>query len=579
MKTKTLILGAIALMTLAACSSDEYVGTTPLTRNQAIIFSGGNNNVTRADVTGASAAALLNNSFRVYATVATNPETVAFDNYLVDYNGNIGGDSTNTHGWTYLGQNSLGVNPAVQVVKYWDLSAPAYNFVAFSGLDNDIRVTSSESNTVKVTPSNIQKLFVADRVTAKYDASNTGTTANVQYGKGPVTFNFKRVLSRIRLGIYETVPGYAVKDVKFYYDENYLHQAGTSTKTIAGLRGEFPVQGSYIFTYDANNMVVASLSDIDRTMANNFQFGELAYTKAASSLVSGGYLKGDGTVDNDGDEIFLSTSSAEPTWAKKDAVLDGQNVSNSMWQPILPFPENQMNLVLRVDFTLVAVDGVGAPISVKGASAVVPVSYAQWKPNYAYTYIFKISDKTNGTTGEPNPNPSDPDNPNPNPEPGVDPGLYPITFDATVSSVDDYSQETITGVTNLGGDAITTYSVTSDVTNANEYHVGEEIIASSISHGRWCVAYSATETTEKQVSDNNTYTYTTLVGAAANGKTVEQNGTTEARFTVEKAGYYIIWLHYLPTGLADKDDVYDATGTLVEKGNYVDVFKIVKTVD
>lgn len=579
MKTKSILLGAIALTTLAACSTDDYVGTTQPARPDAIIFSGGNNKVTRADVTGANAAALLNNTFRVFATVATNPETVVFDNYVVDYNGNIGSDSTNTHGWTYLGQTSLGVNPAVQTVKYWDLSAPAYNFVAFAGIDDDLRISSSESNTVKVNAGNMQKLFVADRVTAKYDASSTGITANVQYGKGPVTFNFKRVLSRIRLGIYETVPGYAVKDVKFYYDDNYLAQAGTSTKTVAGLRGDFPVQGSYTFTYDANNAVEASFSDLDRTTANNFQFGELVYTKAQSSLLSGGYLKEDGTVDNDGDEVFLSTTSAEPTWAKKDAVLDGQNVSNSMWQPILPFAENQTNLVLRVDFTLVSVDGVGAPINVKGASAVVPVSYAQWKPNYAYTYIFKISDKTTGTTGEPNPNPSDPDTPNPNPEPGVDPGLYPITFDATVSSVEDYEQETITIITNLGGDAITTYSVTSDVTNADEYHVGEEIIVSSITHGRWAVAYSATETTEKQVSDNNTYTYTTLAGAAADGKTVEQNSTTEARFTVEKAGYYIVWLHYLPIGLADKDDVYDANGTLVEKGNYVDVFKVVKTVN
>ena len=277
-------------------------------------------------------------------------------------------------------------------------------------------------------------------------------------------------------------------------------------------------------------------------------------------------MKEDGSVDETGDEVFLSTTSAQPTYAKKDAVIDGADVANSTWQPIIPFASNNTNLVLTVDFTLVSLDGVGDPIYVKGASAVVPVSFALWKPNYAYTYIFKISDKTNGTTGD-NPNPVDPDDPNPNPNPGVDPGLYPITFDAVVSSVEDYKQETITGVTGLGGDAITTYSKTSDVTNAGEYKVGETIIVSSISHGEWKVAYAATEPTEQSVTDNNTYTYDAIGGSPAEGQTIDEAGTTSAQFKVEKPGYYIVWLRYLPTGLEDVT------------GNYVNIFKVVKTVE
>ena len=148
----------------------------------------------------------------------------------------------------------------------------------------------------------------------------------------------------------------------------------------------------------------------------------------------------------------------------------------------------------------------------------------------------------------------------------MEPGLYPITFDAVVSNIEDYTQETITGITSLGGDAITTYSVTSDVTNAGEYRVGETIIVSSYSHGQWKVAYSGTEPTEQQVADNNTYTYTTLAGAAGNGKTIDQNSTTSAQFEATQAGYYIVWLRYLPTGLEDVE------------GNYVDVFKVVKVV-
>ena len=558
MKKIQFFLAAFAMVAIAGCTSDQYAGGDEIPGNNTlgINFISGNKAMTRADITGADAATLLGNKFRVYgtSTSSANVTTPVFDNFVVDYKGesSIGEDSTNTAGWSYFGQTSLGLAPAVQNVKYWDLSAKQYDFVAFSGLDDGMRVASTTTNTIPVNPANLDKIYMSDHVTATWHPNATGKTANAQYGK-TVKLTFKRLAARVRFGIYETVPGYAVKDVKFYYDDNYLAQAGTSTKTIAGLRGKFPVSGNAIITYDENNAVQADFEGTD--VSNNFQFGELEYTYAASSLVSGGNLKEDGTVDATGDPKFLSTTSAAPTYA---------TAAGSAWKNVLPFASNDVNLVLRADFTLVSLDGVGAPIHVKGASAVVPVGYAQWKPNYAYTYIFKISDKTNGTTDpSPNPNPSDPDTPNP----GVPEGIYPITFDAVVSNIEDYNQETITGITSLGGDAITTYSATSDVTNAGEYKVGETIIVSSISHGQWKVAYYNTIPTEQGVADNNTYTYTTLAGAAEAGKTIDQCGTTFAQFDVEKAGYYIVWLRYLPTGL---DDV---------EGNYVNVFKVVKTVE
>ena len=408
MKKIQFFLAAFAMVAIAGCTSDQYAGGDEIPGNNTlgINFISGNKAMTRADITGADAATLLGNKFRVYgtSTSSANVTTPVFDNFVVDYKGesSIGEDSTNTAGWSYFGQTSLGLAPAVQNVKYWDLSAKQYDFVAFSGLDDGMRVASTTTNTIPVNPANLDKIYMSDHVTATWHPNATGKTANAQYGK-TVKLTFKRLAARVRFGIYETVPGYAVKDVKFYYDDNYLAQAGTSTKTIAGLRGKFPVSGNAIITYDENNAVQADFEGTD--VSNNFQFGELEYTYAASSLVSGGNLKEDGTVDATGDPKFLSTTSAAPTYA---------TAAGSAWKNVLPFASNDVNLVLRADFTLVSLDGVGAPIHVKGASAVVPVGYAQWKPNYAYTYIFKISDKTNGTTDpSPNPNPSDPDTPHP----------------------------------------------------------------------------------------------------------------------------------------------------------------------
>lgn len=556
MKKIPFLFAAVATVFAVSCTSDklpEGSGAESTTGTSATIdFTGGSNKLTRADFTGVEAANLLDRSFRVYGVINDGTREIpVFDNYVVDYNGDAGSDSTNTAGWTYLGETSKGVAPAIQSVKYWNFEAPEYDFVAISGLSDATRISSSTENAFAVDQTNLGKIYVSDRVTAKKAASMTGTTENALYGR-TVTLTFKRLAARLRIAFYETIPGYAVKDVRFYYDDNYTAVAGTSTKTVAGMRGKFPVSGTLRLTYDANNAVVSDFEGTD--VKESFQFGELDYTKSASSLISGGYLKADGTVDADGDEAFLSTTAATPTYAKKDAVLDGETVANSTWQPVIPFASNDMNLVIRVDFTLVSLDGTGLPIVVKGASATVPVEYAKWKSNFAYTYIFKITDRTNGTTG-----PIDPDNPNPDPGTG-DSGLYAITFDTIVSSVEDFTQETITGVTGLGGDAITTYSPTSDVTNADEYKVGETVTVSSISHGQWSVAYTATSNVSAE-----TLSYTIIGGETTGTQTVDEASVTSASFKVEQAGYYVVKLYYLPQGREDKPE------------NYVSTYKVVKT--
>ena len=93
-------------------------------------------------------------------------------------------------------------------------------------------------------------------------------------------------------------------------------------------------------------------------------------------------------------------------------------------------------LLVKLDFTMTADDGSADVIHVRGARAIVPAEFVKWKSNFAYTYIFKISDRTNGTTGETDEN----DEP-------VDPeGLKPITFDAIVVDVTEERQQTISSV-------------------------------------------------------------------------------------------------------------------------------------
>lgn len=116
--------------------------------------------------------------------------------------------------------------------------------------------------------------------------------------------------------------------------------------------------------------------------------------------------------------------------------------------------------MIKCDYTLISDDVSGETIKVTGATAAIPAAYSKWEANTRYTYLFKISDKTNGTTGDPN-NPDDPA------------GLYPITFDAVVTEMADKTQGTTTTVATP---SITTYQKGSVVENGSiKYVAGKEI--------------------------------------------------------------------------------------------------------
>jgi hypothetical protein len=133
-------------------------------------------------------------------------------------------------------------------------------------------------------------------------------------------------------------------------------------------------------------------------------------------------------------------------------------------------------LTLKCDYVLKSLDDVDE-IHVTGATATIPADYTKWAPNTAYTYLFKITDNTNGTTGS-----------------GSDPvGLYPITFDAAVVNVEDGMTGTETTVSTP---SITVYQDGNVVDNGITYKAGSVTVK----------AYEdATEVTP-------TWSYTTITG-------------------------------------------------------------------
>lgn len=489
---------SLAALTLFSCSEDEFFGTTPEVQppskedlEVAIGFGSEARNATRAPFTGSDAAEKLNSNFIVYGfkTTATTEavdgtgDNKVFNLYNVNYEaGTANTTESNTADWEYVGINSH--LDEIQTIKYWDLSAKSYVFSAVSG--TGIKATkiekaadgsalaydaSSATLTVNGTATvrdkgwvvevpaggSLSDLYASDRLIATAD----GTAPAMKY-QDKVDLTFRALGTKIRFAIYEVVPGYTISIDRVWYHD------GTEDKfsdTDFYIKGEFNTANPstttpLIVTYDENDRAKVSYNSGDVTTLHSGKFG--------SNLIN----------------TVLGESTVEATYDQADR----------SYTYVLPYQNPSNVLKLKVNYTLTSTDSSHEKIKVYGATAYVPAQYTQWKPNYAYTYIFKISDKSNGTTVEPN-DPDDPNDPvyndpddsdyDPN-DPNI--GLSPITFDAVVITDEDDVQETITTVAEP---SFTTYAEGIDATANTEYRGGEDVYVNVMDHNTLATLTSA----------------------------------------------------------------------------------------
>lgn len=492
-------LYAASVLALASCSSDDFLGENSgngqNATNSVINFGGETGNITRAgDAKEGKAAGLLGNNFVLVGFKNANGESkYAFDHYNVNYvDGTANTTESNTANWEYVNQDmtvkgaegSLAQSGALQqTIKYWDHSCASYDFIAFSmGKGN-----AAEGTTTYATPTSVDKDNLAKAAyTLTGDANTLGecyisdmkTVEEKDYSKAAVAMSFRHLTSKVRIALYETVPGYVISDVKFYdtAEGDKYSEKGT-------LFGTFNNKGTLTVYFPT-------------TGTENAETKKADYNKAHVSFKSDGTTEGTvsskvfGNVNyNNEDEgqikkgtTYLSQTSTEPSYCGNTA---------KEYLKVLPAEGESQPANLRIDYKLTATDGTGEVINVKGATATVPAKYTEWKPGYAYTYIFKISQNTNGSTGGSSTG-----------------GLTAISFDAVV--VDDEAnglQETITTVSDP---SITTYGFKDGkvTVNGGEYQAGTDIYATVHVPG------AKAEDPATTVAPKNLYTVTIADGAA-----------------------------------------------------------------
>ena len=502
MKTSNYLIALAALtsFTFVSCSDNDFIGTgsgpNGAKGNGEISFNAGSGKITRGEeITGMDAATKLGNKFTVYgwktnSTASGSTDGVhedVFQDYLLTWATNTAGTTeSNTNNWEYVGNTSQPIDGAGidQTIKYWDYSTKRYDFIAWTINDGSGAVLKSRPQVTSpsVAPSlvfnaptakDLGKVYVSDKYTATPEGDAITELANASsakhtFGKymgkdadddasqDAVRLQFRSLAAKVRIGIYETVPGYKISDVIFYKEDatkayNYTYGETDddypSTQLWATLFADentFTRSGDLTVKYhDATYMSGDTRKDntaftniVPGSQSKFFAFGPLTNTKGTGTKKP---------IDEETTEELKYIGTTSNT-----ATMSIGNDENELYTYVFPMEENGNALHLKVNYKLTSTDGSGETIYVSGANAVVPANFAQWMANYAYTYLFKISDNTNGST-----------NPSSGPE-----GLYPITFDAVVVDAQEGYQETITTVND---NSITTYQDGSEVTVNDEY--------------------------------------------------------------------------------------------------------------
>ena len=533
---KYLIFVASALA-LASCSSDDFLGENPgnvQNATTAINFGGEAGKITRATSNTGTPQQMLDGQFLVYGVKKVGDmRHNVFVNYKV-WDATAGNTTTNTKGWEYVGEKqdktltdikygsaniTLDKN---QTIKFWDYSASEYNFVAGSPIDafkykQAVELTSGTTIT-EATVSKLAGHINPNKAGTQLNTDPVYIAAPVKVEKAnykkPVKFTFQRQQSMVRVGFYETIPGYTITEINFYDAEGNVsktnHNIILTSSTPEYFVGGTNVSGtvkydwtatdpSYTFTYDVTTL----------EKSKNWYAGELTGVHAkTSSETNVAYLYGS---DQD-----MATATGYFT--------------------VLPTPATTTPsaILIKCDYTLTSDDDSGETIHVKGATAAIPAAFSKWDVNTRYTYLFKISQNTNGTTGDPS---------DPNPEVG----LYPITFDAVVTDMTDKTHGTITTVTTP---SITTYQAGSVTDNGIEYKSGtaidvtvtdangnvQTLTAGGSTVGSVAVYKFTDAITEAEIQVKGTADATPVIGSVNGNKFT---------FTPEGKGYYAI--RYLTT--------------------------------
>ncbi len=332
---------------------------------------------------------------------------------------------------TYAGET---VNPNTpyasnnegQYLRFWDNKATQTCFYAYAPYVN----TGATGNTVTYvdgTPkgsSHDTYVLTIPNGTIKHGFDDPSTyefmyaSAKVLVGDygHDVSLKFNRLNAKVNIKFWEDIEGYSVRLIDLTADYGVA-----ATPSIKNGGGSYGYQKGTIYTANGAKIQFNDNAEFQslKQYAGETTSDPLNFKTPTASLI--------------GENRVMATPSPSTYYAipkgstagvlANDAVsyTDAGELHDSLAKTGLTF---------HVSYELISTTG--EKITVTDATVHVPKDYCNWEANKHYTYIFRITKNSNGSTGTTTPKPEDPEVPTVN-------ALYPIVFDNCV--VEDWTTE------------------------------------------------------------------------------------------------------------------------------------------
>lgn len=455
----------ITLLALTACGKDVLVtnyGEPPIS------FSVEKKNITRS---ANSLESLGHYNFGVWAYKYNSTTTqLVMDNYLVGYSNGIDKGYDNSRVTTYSGDagtardnkspwfyESLGSSEytyngtgfykatqeaymsknANQYLRYWDLAYANTNFYAYAPYNKHVTFDEA-TRTMTFDSSNTIRDGYEEPISSAYQGIDRSLTEFMYAGvkaenaqKEDVLVPFKHMGAQLFIRFYENIPGYKVEIIDLDGDEGNMASNATADMK-KGIQAAPATKNGDTYeksTYFTRNGATVTFNDN----------AEPIFTPSTAGLT------GESTplmfkIPTEG----LSTASQAPSHLTD---FDGHKVIREVstsgpqeysYSPTIYYPVAQLSsttgLTFHITYRVIAEDNKEV-ITVHNATVFVPAadnssSIASWQPNIKYTYTFKITTGSFGTS-----DPSAEIDPT-DPTPSSTKGLYPIVFDG--ATIEEY---------------------------------------------------------------------------------------------------------------------------------------------
>lgn len=462
---KAIIFAAVA-MTMVGCSSDELVNSSTENNEAPIAFSVEKKNITR----GTNLEDLGHYNFGVWAyKYKSEAKTgdLVMNHYLVgysdgstkgyDHNGattwsdkttaptdhtdhlspwfyeGLGKDEYKTDNLKFYqkGQSAYMSTNEKQILRYWDLAYATTNFYAYAPYDADVTfdestktMTFGEKNTIRDGYDNpLNSAYASfDRSLSEYMYAGVQATNSA---KEDVIVPFKHMGAQVNIRFYEDIPNYRVEIIDLEGDNGTLATGVTPGDVTKGIQatpavkgtGDSYTKGSYFTT---NGATVT----FDANATPTYKYTTEGSTTTQDNLM---FLVPTTNLD----ETTITGHKLIPEVSTTQTYAESPTVYYAVAQP----KNSETGFTFHISYRIIAEDN-NEVITVHNATVYVPAKdgdecIAAWQPNNKYTYTFKITKNSTGTT-----NPDTPINPT-NPTTDTTKGLYPIVFDG--ATVEDYT--------------------------------------------------------------------------------------------------------------------------------------------